>query len=239
MKTLMERAFGRTARGFMGAVNPIKKVIIKTHCITHKYINNKALQLLKNQGYTHEYRCLKKYITDINAGVTWADQDMKSINHFYHFNQKKGLYGFSNALEECRKYYRLSLKYLDLGELHKSMFYLGASCHLVQDVTVPQHVNNRLLKKHRDFELWIIKQVLLGYNFETQKDIKRYKSIEEYIQKNASIANKVYFRYNGIRSKEEKYMNVACAIIEEAQLTTAGLMIDYCEKFDKTISLFR
>ncbi|ABK61937.1 MULTISPECIES: zinc dependent phospholipase C family protein [Clostridium] len=238
MKTILERAFGKTARGVMVAVNPIKKAVIKTHCITHKYINNKSLELLKTQGYIHEYRYFKNYINDINAGVTWADQDLKSINHFYHVDERKGIYGFSNALEECKKYYKLSLRYLKIGDVHKSMFFFGAACHLIQDTTVPHHVNNRLLKKHRDFELWIIKQILLGYNFETDKDIKRYRSVEEYIQTNALMANTVYFRYNYMKNKEEKYMKVAPIIIEEAQITTAGFMLDYYDKIKNTISLF-
>ncbi len=37
------------------------------------------------------------YINDINAGVVWADQDLKSSNHFYNPYTNKGLYGNSNA----------------------------------------------------------------------------------------------------------------------------------------------
>lgn len=236
MKITLEKAFGKTARCVMVAVNPIKKVIVKTYCITHKYINNKSLELLKSQGYIYQYIYFKNYINYINNGVTWADQDLKSINHFYHVDEKKGIYGFSNALEECKKYYKLSLRYLKIGDMHKSMFFFGAACHLIQDTTVPQHINNRLLKKHRDFELWIIKQILMGYNFKSKKDIKRCKTIEEYIQSNAIMANKVYFKYNDIENKEEKYMKVAIKIIEEAQITTAGFMLDYYDKIKNTIS---
>ena len=62
--------------------------------------------------------------------------------------------GFSNALEECKKYYNTTLNYTKAGDFNEALFYFGAACHLIQDATVPQHVNNKLLKSHRKFELW-------------------------------------------------------------------------------------
>lgn len=230
MITRAERAFGKTARGFMIIINPIKKLIINTHCLGHRYINNKALELLKNEGFAEEHKCLSKYIKNINAGATWADQDFKSTNHFYHFSQRKGLYGFSNALEECRKYQSLSLKHLELGDVPLSTFYFGAACHLIQDTTVPHHVNNKLLKNHRKFELWIIQKIILGYSFEAKKGVKRYVSIEDYIENNVAIANTAYYKYSNIKDREDRYLKVACMIIQEAQITTAGFMLDYYEK---------
>lgn len=229
MKTIVEKAFGKTALGFMAFVNPIKKLIIKPKCISHKYINNKALQLLRNEGYEKEYRYYYRYIENINAGVTWADQDLKSVNHFYHFEKRRGLYGFSNALEECKKYYNKAISHLELGDVPGSMFFFGAACHLIQDATVPQHVNNKLLKKHRNFELWIIGQILSGHKFQTKEGIKRCESVDEYIKTNALIANKIYFRFNNMKDKEEKYMKIASLIIKEAQMTTAGFMLDFNE----------
>ncbi|MEA4828240.1 MAG: zinc dependent phospholipase C family protein [Clostridium sp.] len=230
MITITERVFGKTARGFMVAINPIKKLIIKTQCLAHKYINDRSIEMLKNEGFIEEYRCFKKNIKYIDEGVTWADQDFKSSNHFYHFDNRRGLYGFSNALDECKKYYNLSLKYLDLGDIPRSMFYFGAACHLIQDTTVPHHVNNRLLKRHRNFELWIIQKILIGYHFEAKKGIKRYKELDEYIENNALTANLAYNKFNNIRDREERYMKVSCMIIQEAEKTTAGFMLDFYEK---------
>ncbi|KOA21370.1 zinc dependent phospholipase C [Clostridium homopropionicum DSM 5847] len=235
MKTKTERVFGKTARKFMIIINPIKKLLINTHCLAHRYINHKAFELLKKEGFIDEYNCLSKYINNIDAGATWADQDFKSTNHFYHFSERKGLYGFSNALTECQSYYELSLKYLELGDLPLSCFYFGAACHLIQDTTVPHHVNNKLLKNHRKFELWIIEKILLGHHFEAKKGIKRFNSIKEYIDNNATIANQAYYKYCNIKNREDRYLKVACMIIQEAQISTAGFMIDYCKHLKRKV----
>lgn len=235
MKRKIEATYGKTLRGIMFAVNPVKKVIINTHCMAHKYINNKAIDLLKKEGFLQEYKCYNRYIKELNEGVTWADQDFKSSNHFYHFGTGKGLYGFSNALDECKKYYNKANIYLELGDIKKAMFFFGAACHLMQDSTVPQHANNKLLKHHRKFELWIISKIAMGHHFEVVKGIKTYKSIDEYIKNNALMANKTYLKYVNTRNIDERYMKVASAIIQEAQITTAGFMLDFYEKLKEKI----
>ncbi|MFU0825223.1 zinc dependent phospholipase C family protein [Clostridium sp.] len=230
MITKAEKLYGKTVRRFMRIINPVKKIIISTQCMTHKYINNKALELLKNQGYVRQYKCYSIYIDSINDGVVWADQDFKSTNHFYHLTEKRGLYGFSNLLDECRYYHTLSFRYLEHGDVAMSMFYLGAACHLIQDATVPHHVNNRLLRSHRKFELFIIKNVALGHSFETKQNIKRYDNLEDYIENNALLANSAYLKFRNIQNRDERYMKVASMIIQEAQITTAGFMLDFYEK---------
>lgn len=227
MSTRTEELYGRTAKKVMSLIDPIKKLIIETHCMAHKYINNKALELLKNEGYIKQYNCLNIYIKNINEGVVWADQGFKSINHFYHFTRRKGLYGFSNLLNEAQQYCNLAHRYLDVGDISMSMFYFGAACHLIQDATVPHHANNKLLKHHRKFELFIIKNITLGHCFEARKGIKRYKTMKDYIENNTLAANSAYYKYENIKEKDDRYMKVATLIIQEAQVTTAGFMLDF------------
>ncbi|WP_298838286.1 zinc dependent phospholipase C family protein, partial [Clostridium sp.] len=160
MKKQFEATYGKTLRGLMVTINPIKKRIMKTHCIVHKFINIQAIEILKNKGYTEVNTFYKYYVKELNKGVTWADQDFKSSNHFYHHITGTGLYGFSNALTEFNKYYKYALKFVEAGDIRQAMFYFGAACHLIQDATVPQHVNNKLLKNHRNFELWIIGRLM-------------------------------------------------------------------------------
>lgn len=230
MKDNIEKTYGRAMRGVMFAVNPIKKKIMKTHCTIHKFINIQAIEILKNEGYGEAHEFFKLYIKPINEGVTWADQDFKSSNHFYHFSEGKGLYGFSNALTECNKYYNKSTAYYKVKEIDKAMFFLGASCHLVQDMTVPHHVNNRLLDSHRGFEMWIIKRFLSDYAFLIDKGIVQYKTIEDYIKSNALFANNIYLKYLSTENKEERYAKMAAIILKEAQNTTAGFLLDYYNK---------
>lgn len=227
MPYTLEKTYGTAVRGMMRAVNPIKKKILKTHCTMHKFINMQAIQILKNEGYLKEYEFFKEYIRPLNEGVTWADQDFKSSNHFYHFSKGKGLYGFSDALTEFKRYYSKSLAYMKLNEVDKAMFFLGAACHLVQDMTVPHHVNNRLLNSHRNFEMWIIKRFMSDYSFLIEKGILRYKTADDYIKSNALIANNIYLKYMTIPDREERYGKMAAATIKEAQNSTAGFLLDY------------
>lgn len=230
MGKVIEKQYGRAVRRVMTTVNPIKKIIIKTKCTVHKYINIRAMEIIRREGYEEQYRFFLKYVNELNNGVMWADQDFKSTNHFYHYSEEKGLYGFSNALEECKKYHNAGLNYAKAGDLSEAVFYFGAACHLIQDATVPQHVNNRLLKSHRKFELWIRNRLAEGHNFTGAKDSKRRKSIEEYIKKNAVMSNNTYVRYSNILDIESRYSRITNIIIVEAEKTTAGFMLDFYDE---------
>lgn len=239
MGKTIEKYYGNVVRSVMSKVNPIKKLIIKTYCTVHKYINIRAMEILKQNGYEDEYRFYLKYIMQLNKGAFYADQDFKSTNHFFHYELEKGLYGFSNALVECKKYYNLAINYARKGDIKKSVFYFGASCHLLQDTTVPQHVNNKLLKSHRAFENWILHRVTHGYSFYLTSEIKRRKSIDEYIKKNAVMSNRTYNKYQGIYDIDKKYTRISNEIIAEAESTTAGFMIDFYRKIfsDKKVRI--
>ncbi|OFI05592.1 zinc dependent phospholipase C [Clostridium acetireducens DSM 10703] len=227
MKIQLEKTYGSALKKVFYAVNPLKKKFLKTYCTVHKFIIIQSLEILKNNGCIDEYNFYKDYVKNLNNGVTWADQDFKSSNHFYHYSRGKGLYGFSDALTECKKYYNKSLAYAEIGDIERAVFYLGAACHLVQDTTVPQHVNNKLLRSHRKFELWIISKLMTDYSFIENKCIIRYNTLEEYIKNNAILANSVYIKNLNIRDRDERYYKIAVAILKQAQKTTAGLLLDY------------
>ncbi|MDP4178639.1 MAG: zinc dependent phospholipase C family protein [Bacillota bacterium] len=229
----VEKTYGKALRGVMFAVNPFKKMIMKTNCTVHKFINMQAVEILKNEGYNKEYEFYRKNMRLLNEGVTWADQDFKSTNHFYHFSKSKGLYGFSDALTLCREYFNKSLDLNKNGDFDESIFYLGAACHLIQDATVPQHVNNKLLKSHRGFEMWIISKFMTDYTFVQEKGIYRYKTIDEYINNNALVANNTYLKFLHIEDKEERYGKISTVILKEAQSSTAGFLLDFFEKINE------
>lgn len=229
MKRKIEKHYGKAVRKVMKTVNPIKKLLIKTYCEVHKFINTKSLEVIKMEGFEDEYSFYLKYMRQMNAGTVWADQDFKSTNHFYHYLEQKGLYGFSNALIECEKYYSMSINFATQGNLEAALFYFGVACHLIQDATVPQHVNNKLLNSHRNFELWIIKKLRNGYKFVKTTESKRYNSIEEYIKANAIKANETYNAYLDVADTETRYELIANSIMEEAVKTTAGIMLDFYE----------
>jgi phospholipase C len=230
---LIEKTYRFVFRGLLKAVNPIKKRIVRTECAVHKFINNQAIIIIKNDGRLEAYEFLSPYINDINAGVVWADQDLKSSNHFFNPHRNLGLYGSSNAKILCYLYYKRALKEYCRGNNRKAMFYLGAACHLIQDLTVPQHANIRLLDNHRSFERWVINTYLHHDEFRISERGIYLKTLRSYIYLNSKKAISTYEKYSNLRNRQAKFYKIASIVLKLAQRTTAGLMFKFSDDIQK------
>jgi len=206
-------------------LNPLKKSIINTQCQVHKYINIESLLILRNDGYLDEFNFFKSYISDINEGAVWADQDFKSSNHFYNPYKHRGLFGRSDAMTLGMDYYSNSLRLYQQNEFSKSMFYLGAALHIIQDMTVPQHANIRLLDSHRQYETFIKRTYKYTKDFKVYNGAYILYTIEDYIRFNARVAMKIYRHFNHIRDREGRYYKVAKCSLPLAKRTSAGAMV--------------
>jgi phospholipase C len=222
-----EKLYGLAFKGIKRALNPVKKRVIRTECEVHKFINNQSVVILENDGYHDAHQLMSSYIEDINAGVVWADQDLKSSNHFYSPHSFRGLYGNSNAKKECLAYYHKALNEYFHCDYHCAMFYLGAACHLIQDLTVPQHANVRLLDNHRSFEKWVICAYKHHDEFRVRRGGIYLKSLKRYITMNSCKAIDTYKRYERIRDQEVRFHKIAQKVLVMAQKTTAGLMLSF------------
>lgn len=225
--SVFERSYSFIYRNITRAVNPLKKKIIKTECIVHKFINNQGIEILKNDGHIDVYMLLSNYIDDINEGAVWADQDFKSSSHFYNPNTKRGLYGSSNAKKECISYYKRALNEYFKGDIKTAMFYLGAACHLIQDITIPQHANIELLNNHRSYENWVIKMYKRHDNFKVSKSGIYLVSIVDYIDLNSKNALVTYDMYSNIKNENTRFYKITSNVLTMAQKTTAGLMYNF------------
>lgn len=221
----LERTYHSFLNGTFKIINPIKKSIIKTHCDIHKSINFYALDLLNENGYKDEYNFFKQYILMINEGAVWADQDFKSSSHFYNPYKKRGLYGRKNAMDLALQYYEQSLKFRSLGNIDKSMFYFGACIHLIQDMTIPQHANIRLLDDHRQYETYIKKSYIYVKDSKLNKKIYLLKSIEDYVIFNSKVALRIYKKFENINDEQSKFYKMAKCSLGLANSTTAGAMV--------------
>lgn len=226
IKTL-ERSYSYIFKGILRAANPIKKRIMKAECIVHKFINNQAVIVLKNDGHTEVYKFMNLYISNINAGVVWADQDLKSSSHFYNPHDDKGLYGNSNAKKECITYYTRALDEYAYNHIKNAMFYLGAACHLIQDLTVPQHANVRLLNEHKSYENWVIRTHTHYNEFKLEKGGIYFDSLEGYINFNSKEAINIYKKHSHVKNKHVRFKAITSMVLTMAQATTAGLMYKF------------
>lgn len=229
----MESTYNMVLNTLFSITNPIKKSIKKTECKVHIYLNEYALDVLLHSKYIKEYNLIKSYISSINKGVVWADQDYRSSSHFYNPYKKRGIYGRKNAMDLALKYYENSLNLWESGNKKKSMFYLGASVHLVQDMTVPQHANIKLLDDHYQYESFVKKSYrdIEGVN----KEISPYllDSVRVYIRFNSRIALKVYKRFKYIKEDELRYYRTLRCTLPLAIRTSAGVFILFYKDISK------
>lgn len=222
---IIETTYDYILKTIFGVANPIKKSIMKTHCKVHKFINFHALNILKNDKYINEYRFFHSFILDINEGAVWADQDFKSSNHFYNPYKKRGLYGRKSAMDLGINYYEEALKLWDKGEFNKSMFYLGATLHIIQDMTIPQHANIRLLDNHHQYESYVKHTYEYIKEFQVEKGTYLLDSIEDYIRFNSRVAIKIYNRFKIISDEKNRFYRITRCGLPLAERTTAGAMI--------------
>lgn len=226
----LESIYGNALKYTFATLNPFKKMIIQIQCEVHSDINLQALEILKNDHYFDEYSFLRKFITDMNEGNVWADQNFKSSHHFYNPYTHKGLYGRNNAMDLAQGYYHKSITLCKLGDIHRAMFYLGATTHLMQDITIPQHANIRLLDNHRQYENFVRNTYDHVKEFRAETGAYRLKSLENYMRFNARIAIKVYKRFRDIKEDEIRFYKTSACILPLAQRTTAGFMVLFFNK---------
>lgn len=223
MPKIVEYSYGKLLKYTMKAINPIKKAVMTTECFVHKAINTQALLILKNDDKILQYELFSNYIADLNLGVVWADQDFKSSGHFYNPFKDRGLYGNTNALTLAKNYYAFAISFWNSNEIKKAMFFLGAAAHLVQDMTVPQHANIKLLQEHHKFEKFVRDTFFETPDYLVEDKGCYLRSIEDFITHNSVCAIKVNKILSRIEDEEERFYALSKYTIPLAQRTTAGL----------------
>jgi phospholipase C len=192
-----------------------------------------AITILRNDQHKRAYNLFHIHEEDINLGAVWADQDLKSSNHFYNPDQDKGLYGRSNAYKEYMSYYKKALVLFKEGDIRGAMFFLGAACHLIQDVTVPQHVNVRLLGQHKKYENWVKRMYLEHEHFSIFSEGIYLEAASDYIYHNSKCAMEIYNRHRFEVEQEKRFHDITQEILILAQKTTAGLLMNFYNDIEK------
>jgi len=130
-------------------------------------------------------------------------------------------------------YYVRAIRYWKKSESEKSLFYLGAALHLIQDVTIPQHVNIRLLEDHRQFENFVKRTYQNVNAFQAYQGAYVLSNIENYMKFNARTALKIYKRFRNIKNDESRYYRITKCTLPLAERTTAGAMIMFYNRVMK------
>lgn len=230
---IIEQTYGKTFKTILWAVNPIKKIFKKTLCEVHVFINEQAIEILKNDGFLEAHEFFSSNKRCLHEGVVWVDQDFKSREHFYNPYTHRGLYGCKSSKQRFEKYYGCALVHWDCGDKDKAMFYLGAAVHLVQDSTIPQHGNVNLLKSHRKYEQWIYKVHDDFLEYSVSIGGVYYDSPYEYIDRNAKEAISAHIKYSIIKNAEVKFGKIAGRTFPLAQKTTAGCLLNFYNRINE------
>lgn len=230
---LIEKTYGNMLRYTFAFINPLKKSVIKTQCEVHKFINIQALEILKNDNFLRAYSFYNHNMSSINVGAVWADQDFKSSTHMYNPYTKKGLYGRKSALDVGLDYYGKSRYYWKKTDKDNSLFYLGAALHILQDMTIPQHANVRLLDSHRQYESFVRRTYQYVDNFKADSNAYILDNYRNYIGFNARTALKIHKRFKNIKEDEGRFYKVAACTLPLAEKTTAGCMVTFYDNVIK------
>lgn len=223
MLAIVEYSYGKLFQYTMKAINPVKKVIVTTECKVHRVINIQALAILKSDKKFGQFNLFSQYLSELNFGVVWADQDFKSSGHFYNPIKGRGLYGNTNALTLANNYYSFAVGCYESGNIKRAMFFLGAAAHLVQDMTVPQHANIKLLQEHHKFEKYVRNTITGTPEYLVYENGCYLNSIEGFIRQNAISAIKANNKLSFIVNDDRRYYELAKIVLPLAQRSTAGL----------------
>ncbi|NMA52248.1 MAG: phospholipase [Peptococcaceae bacterium] len=195
--------------------------MVKGASTTHVFNNIQGRQILLNDGYKKEAHLFNIFTDQLDCGVQWVDKGLKSCCHLYDPDSKSGMWLWPNAAEKCSELFNKAVSLWKKKNHPKSMFYLGAALHLVQDLCVPHHAVCNVLYGHQEFEDW---SELRKYNY-TVEDGGIYDisgKPEDWVAENARQAKKYFPLVKG-RSTENNHYTVA-KLLPLAQRTSAGFL---------------
>lgn len=218
------------AKLFLAAVSPLQSFLDQPG-VAHEFCNRQAAAILADAGYTNAAQLMNSYMTELNAGVYWADNGWKNVCHYYEPVGGKGLWQFSHAIDAFDSYYQKSLTLLSRGSIQDAVFFLGAAAHLLQDLCVPHHARARIFNGHKEYESW----VKLHYNqYAVKEQGVPQGPIKRVLLANAAMAADLY-DWVDLEQGGCNYHEVTRIALPEAQRTTATLLLQFCQAFQQNL----
>lgn len=190
-------------------------------CLTHKFCNEKALELLQKCTDKKIQPIMKDNLPALQSGVVWADLNFKSVNHFFNPLTKKGLWKFPSAVYVFIFYLSKARQSAMRQDSFNTFFYLGAAAHILQDMTVPHHACGCLFSGHKKFENWV-QAHLNDFSFLTCDTWPSCRNPIRLILSNAKTAA-VFMPLVSDISTEDEYYHSARILLLLAQTSSAAL----------------
>ncbi|MCL6478355.1 MAG: zinc dependent phospholipase C family protein [Peptococcaceae bacterium] len=217
--SICEKHIWPTLKLILSAGTPIQNLIDRGG-ETHLFINNQAINILFNDNRRAVHKLIDRYRTFIDLGNLWADKGCKCFSHYYRPESGKGFIPWISAVNECLSHFNKAVFLWKNGKSQKSMFYLGATAHIVQDMCVPHHSMGIAFNGHGKFELWAMAN---KENFKLEKGgfYNNFNSIIEIIEYNSNISKHFYNDVSHFNTN--RYYFATKELLPLAQATTACL----------------
>lgn len=210
--------------GYAKAYRPQLPVQIITGAgITHLFCNLQAIEILHNDNHSRVANLFSHFINQLEAGVIWADKGFKSMAHHYHPKTLTGKWHWYNAKHVFEEYLNKAIELWKKKQHEKSMFYLGAASHLLQDMCVPHHSQCVILDGHQEYEKWA-ETHRDEYRVYDQGLYLKIKNPGDWIQHNA-LSSFNYFPYVNTGSSAQSYHHATNRLLPLAQRSTGGFWL--------------
>lgn len=132
---------------------PFQKLIDKTGS-THGWLTERAVAVLESDGYEEAAAFFRRRLDKLIKGNYWADTLWMNSTHHYNPRTKRGLWIWPCAADQIKNWFNFSTSSWAKGREEKSMFFLGACLHIVQDCCQPYHSNCKVFSGHQKYEKW-------------------------------------------------------------------------------------
>ena len=213
------------AKLVLTAISPFQK-LFDPPGITHEFCNQQALQILHNDGFALYAQFLTTYMTELTAGVYWADKGWRNVSHYFEPSSGKGLWQFATAIETFQLYYQQGISNLHGKNYSRAVFFLGAAAHLMQDLCVPHHARGKLFSGHKEYESWV-QQCYTHYAVESNHIMSKDATLASQLLGNAVVAADL-FDWVNLDQGATDYHEATAILLPQAQRSTAGLFLKFC-----------
>ncbi|WP_378954155.1 zinc dependent phospholipase C family protein [Pelosinus sp. sgz500959] len=212
------------AKLVLTAISPFQK-LFDPPGITHEFCNYQAIAILQNDGFELYAQILTRYITELNAGVYWADKGWRNVSHYFEPLSGKGLWQFTTATEAFNGYYQQAINNMHRGNYHQAIFLLGVSAHLLQDLCVPHHARAKVFSGHKEYESWV-QQHYTNYAIADKGIYNDDSDLKTQLMNNALVAADLFDWINLDKGKMD-YHEATSILLPLAQRSTAGLFLNF------------
>ncbi len=192
--------------------------------ITHIYINQQALRILANDGWTHEAGFLARGQEALHAGVCRADGGLGCFGHYFNPRTGGGLLGYFPATAIMNHFFKRALRHWRGSQYSRALFYLGQATHLLQDACVPQHCHGTPGCGHGNYERWA-RQNRLQYGVEGGGLYRPgLQKASDWLVFNSQVAYE-YLELVSHPEREADYDRATADLLPLAQRSTAGFWL--------------